>query len=173
MEVKHISADGLTLTIKQSVWGRQVQTPKTGNAFREIDLHPSLAALLKAHVGQRTSGLVSCNGKGRPISQTNILKRSLYPILKSFGLEQAGFHAFRRFRTTHLRKNRVPEDLLRFWIGHADKNVTDAYSRVKDDVAFRQLCAANAGLGFELPAENPAEKPVVARNARKNTEKKY
>lgn len=169
LEVKHISADGLTLKIQQSVWGGQVQTPKTQNAFREVDLHPSLASLLKAHVGQGTSGLLFCSGTGKPISQTNILKRSLYPILKSLGLEKAGFHAFRRFRTTHLRKNRVPEDLLRFWIGHADKSVTDSYSRVKDDVAFRQVCAANVGLGFELPAENSAQKPVVARNARKNT----
>ena len=172
LEVKHISADGLTLTIQQSVWGGQVQTPKTQSAFREVDLHPSLASLLKAHVGQRTSGLIFGNAKGKPLSQTNILKRSLYPILKSLGLEKAGFHAFRRFRTTHLRKNRVPEDLLRFWIGHADKSVTDAYSRVKDDVAFRQLCAANVGLGFEVPAENPAEKPVVARKARNCTKAK-
>lgn len=81
---------------------------------------------------------------------------------------KAGFHSFRRFRVTHLRKNRVPEDILRFWIGHADKNVTDGYSKVKEDVAFRQLCAANVGLGFELPAEIPAEKPDVARSARKD-----
>ena len=80
-------------------------------------------------------------------------------------MDKAGFHAFRRLRTTHLRKNRVPEDVLRFWIGHADKSVTDAYSRVKDDVAFRQLCAANVGLGFELPAKISAENPDVARNA--------
>jgi hypothetical protein len=52
---------------------------------------------------------------------------------------------------------------LRFWIGHADRSVTDGYSKVKEDVAFRQSCAANVGLGFELPSE----KLVVARNARK------
>jgi type I restriction enzyme M protein len=37
------------------------------------------------------------------------------------GREKAGFHAFRRYRVTHLRKNRGPEDLLRLWIGHADR----------------------------------------------------
>jgi hypothetical protein len=66
-----------------------------------------------------------------------------------------GFHSFRRYRVTHLRKKRVPEDLLRFWIGHADKSVTDGYSKVKEDVEFRQLCAANVGLGFEIPAAEP------------------
>ena len=99
------------------------------------------------------------------ISQTTILKRSLYPILKAMERDKAGFHSFRRFRVTHLRKNRVPEDVLRFWIGHADKNVTDGYSKVKDDVAFRQLCAANVGLGFKLPAENQTENPMLHPNA--------
>jgi integrase len=141
--------------------------PKTANAFRQVDLHPSLAALVKAHLGQRTSGLLFRTASGKPISQTNILKRSLYPILAALGQGKAGFHAFRRYRVTYLRKNRVPDDLLRFWIGHADRSVTDGYSKVKEDVAFRQLCAANVGLGFELPTENLAEKPVVARNARK------
>ena len=70
--------------------------------------------------------------------------------------------AFRRYRVTHLRKNRVPEDVLRFWIGHADKTVTDGYSKVKDDVEFRLLCATNVGLGFVLPAETPTAKCDVA-----------
>jgi hypothetical protein len=54
-------------------------------------------------------------------------------------------------------KNRVPEDLIRFWIGHADKSVTDGYSKVKEDVSFRMVCAENAGLGFELPS--PVREP--------------
>jgi len=29
------------------------------------------------------------------------------------------------FRVMHLRKNRVPWDLEKFWIGHANKDVTD------------------------------------------------
>jgi integrase len=167
LEVADISSDGLTLTIRQSVWNGQVQMPKTANAFRQVDLHPSLAALVTAHVGQRTSGLLFSTPTGKPITQTNILKRNLHPILEALGREKAGFHAFRRFRVTHLRKNRVPEDLLRFWIGHADRSVTDGYSKVKEDIAFRQSCAANVGLGFELPDENLVENTVVARNARR------
>jgi integrase len=166
LEVSDISADGLTLTIQRSVWNGRVQTPKTTNAFREVDLHPSLAALLKAYVGERTSGLLFSTATGKPISQTNILKRSLHPVLKAIERDKAGFHSFRRFRTTWLRKNRAPEDLIRFWLGHADKSVTDGYSKLKEDVAFRQLCAANVGLGFELPAENLEEKLDVARIAR-------
>jgi integrase len=151
---------------RRSVWNGQMQTPKTANAFREVDLHPSLAALLKAYVGRRTTGLLFSTAAGKPISQTNILKRSLHPVLKAIERDKAGFHSFRRFRTTWLRKNRAPEDLIRFWLGHADKSVTDGYSKLKDDLAFRQLCASNVGLGFALPTEKQEEKPDVARIAR-------
>jgi hypothetical protein len=40
---------------------------------------------------------------------------------------------------------------LRFWIGHADKSVTDGYSKAKEDVEFRRFTAEQAGLGFDLP----------------------
>ena len=169
MEVSDTSTDGLTLTIQRSVWNGQVQTPKTVNAFREVDLYPSVSALLKSYVGERTSGLLFSTAAGKPISQTNILKRSLHPVLKAIGRDKAGFHSFRRFRTTWLRKKRAPEDLIRFWLGHSNKTVTDGYSKLKEDVAFRKDEVGKAGLGFEVPSENFAEKPNVARTARNFT----
>jgi hypothetical protein len=64
-----------------------------------------------------------------------------------------GAHAFRRFRTTWLRKQHAPEDLLRFWLGHANKSVTDGYSKLKEDVAFRKKVVEQVGIGFELPTD--------------------
>jgi len=155
LEVKDIS-DG-TITVRQGVWNGIVQTPKTSNGLRDVDVHSSLAAMLKAHIGERESGFLFQSPSGKPLSPSNIRNRSLHPILKAMNRETCGFHTFRRFRVTHLRKNRVPEDLIRFWIGHADKSVTDGYSKVKEDVSFRMVCAENAGLGFELP--NPVQEP--------------
>jgi integrase len=160
LEIQDVSPDASTIRIRQSVWNGQKQTPKTHTALREVDVCPSLSAMLKAFVGERKSGLLFQTKNGKPISQTNTLSRSLHPILKKMGRAKAGFHSFRRYRVTHLRKNRVPEDVLRFWIGHAGKSVTDGYSMVKGEVAFRQLCAANAGLGFEILADqNPPLHP--------------
>ena len=63
------------------------------------------------------------------------------------------FHAFRRFRTAHLRKNRVPWDLQKLWLGHANKDVTDRYAeQLKEDVEWRKHEAEKAGLGFRLPS---------------------
>src|SRR6202007_1877310 len=113
-------------------------------------------------VGERRTGLLFVNEKGRPLAQSNVLRRNLHPLLKELETETVGFHTFRRFRTTPLRKNRVPEDLLRFWIGHANKTITDTYCKVQEDIAFRQEVADKVGLGFVL--ENP-----IVRNVRNNS----
>src|SRR5439155_18740704 len=92
--------------------------------------------------------------------------RHLHSALDSVGLRKCGLHAFRRFRTTWLRKNGVPEDLIRYWIGHADRSVTDGYSRVKDDVKFRKRVCAEVGLGFQLSeirAESADLVPIVPK----------
>jgi hypothetical protein len=49
----------------------------------------------------------------------------------------------------------VPYDLIRYWIGHAEREITDIYSKVRDDVPFRQEWATKAGIGFELPNLHP------------------
>jgi hypothetical protein len=75
---------------------------------------------------------------------------ALNPPLARLGFGYKGFHAFRRLRTTYLRKCWVPEDLIRFWLGHSGRSITDVYSKVKEDVAFRREWAERIGLGFEL-----------------------
>lgn len=150
LEIKHLCDGCSTIKVRQSVWNGCVQLPKTSNAIRDIDVHPDVAAMFRKFIGGRTAGFLFQTLAGRSISQSDILTRDLHPILESAGLEKRGFHAFRRFRTTWLRKKRVPEDLLRFWIGHADRSVTDGYSKVKEDVGFRKKWVKRVGLGFEL-----------------------
>jgi len=163
LEVSDISES--VVSVRQGVWNGIVQSPKTFSGLREVDVHSSLAAVLKAQVGERQAGFLFQSLSGKPLSDTNIRNRSLHPILKAIGKEACGFHSFRRFRVTCLRKGRVPEDLIRFWIGHADKTVTDGYSKVKEDTSFRTVCAENVGLGFELPIQIHAQKSEVAPNA--------
>jgi integrase len=162
LELQHISDDCRTITIEQSCWNGKVQRPKTLNAYRQIDLCPSLAAVLKQFIGERREGLLFATRTGKPLHQSDLLRRSLHPILKTMGVEKTGFHAFRRFRTTWLRKQHLPKDIIRFWLGHASRDVTDRYSKLSEDAEFRRSVAASAGLGFELP-----EAPIV-RNVRRN-----
>jgi integrase len=143
---------------------RKVGTfPQDRSGRRDVDLCPALAEMLKAYVGDRTSGFLFQNKNGKFVSQTNLLRRGLHPALKKLGQPKAGLHSLRRFRLTWLRKNRVPADLERFWMGHENETVGDDYSKLKDDVEFRLEYAEKVGLGFEIP-----KNPTVVRIVRKN-----
>ena len=58
----------------------------------------------------------------------------------------------RRVRTAWLRKQRSPEDLIKFWLGHSESSVTDFYSKLADDVERRRQVAEKVGTGFEVSA---------------------
>jgi integrase len=151
---KHISADCLTIKVRQSVWRGNIQPPKTQNAVRDIDIPSSLATFLKSNIGNRTSGFVFQTRSGQPLTQRNVHRNGLGTVRKNLNLRQdgKGFHAFRRFRAAHLRKNRVPWDLEKLWLGHANKTVTDKYAeQLKEDVEWRKEVAEKTGLGFVLP----------------------
>jgi integrase len=124
-----------------------VQEPKTSNAVRVVDIPEVLASELREYVGS-IKGLLFATANGRALQQRNVLR-----ILH--GRKPVGFHAFRRYRLTWLRKNSVPKDLERYWMGHAPEEVGDLYSKLKDDVSFRHEWAERAGLGFELVHVGP------------------
>jgi len=109
-----------------------------------------MAAMLENFIDGRREGFIFRASNGSALAQSNVLQRSLHPILASMKREKTGFHSFRRFRVTHLRKQGTPEDLLRFWIGHGDKTVTDRYAKLSEDVAFRKAQAERVGIGFNL-----------------------
>jgi integrase len=137
LELKHLSDDCQTVTVEQSCWQGDIQTPKTKNAYRQVDLSPGLTNLLKSFSTDR----------------------------------QAGFHALRRYRTTWLRKQRAPEDPIKFWLGHSESSVTDSYSKLADDVEFRNQVAAKTGTGFDIPVYE--EKPMRPMRPRKSEERTF
>jgi integrase len=163
LEVKHFT--GNMITVAQSVWEGRIQTPKTVNAFRQVDLHPTVAAILRDFIGGRKQGFVFQTHTRTPLRQSNFLRGSLYPILMKLGIEKQGFHGFRRFRVTHLESSSVPPALVKYWTGHAKSSegavvrstVTDRYVQMVKDTRFRTEVAGRIGLGFELPTVEMVE----------------
>ncbi len=151
LPLEHISKDRTTIRIQQIVWDRKVQEAKTRSGVRLVDLHSSLAGMLDAFVGDRKTGFLFCTQSGLPMSDDNVYRR-LNPLLKRLWIQKMGFHAFRRFRVTWMRKKRVPEDFIRFWIGHADWNMADHYSMLEADTSFKKAIVEETGLGFKLPS---------------------
>ena len=163
IDIKYISPDCSTIQVEQKVWRGKTQTfLKTLNGRREIDVHSSVAAMLKEFIGDRTHGLLFQSKRGKPLSQSNILRRSLHPILAKLKQQRCGAHAFRRFRNTYLRnRTNTPPGIQTFWMGwggdpsetedreRADKAaMSNLYDKVREELALRREWAEKAGLGF-------------------------
>jgi len=143
LKTEDLTDDCRVLHVRRSVWHCHEQLPKTANAVRVVDVHESLARVLREYIVGR-SGLLFATRDGKPLSQRNVLRS----FLKAGA---CGFHAFRRFRTETLRRERVPEDLVRFWLGHAGASITDTYANgLREDLTWRQEWSQRTGLGFSL-----------------------
>jgi len=142
-DYSYITDDCRMVYINKSIWGGQEQTPKTPAAIRTVDIPETLAQVLRSYAVGR-NGYLFATAKGRPLQSRNVL-RSLHATGKKIGL-----HAFRRFRLTWLRKNGVPKDLERIWMGHAPEEIGDIYSKLKEDEVYRREWCERAGIGFSV-----------------------
>lgn len=134
-------ADNALVTVRTQVNRGLEQPPKTPAAIREVDLPQYLNNYLKENVVAAPGFLVF---PGSETTQRDRLAEDGIP----------GFHALRRHRITHLRGAGAPEDILRFWVGHAPENVTDRYSKLAQDIGFRKEWAEKIGVGFKLGDKN-------------------
>jgi integrase len=166
-----ISKDCKTIFVRRRIYKGKEGALKTDSAYRDVDLCGEMASYLKQFIGSRTAGFLFRTKSGQPISQRNILRDSMHKILYGHGFKNSqgeivetipgiapqmkgtgcASHAFRRYRATHLRGSGVPEDITRFWLGHADQSITDRYSKVKENVEHRKSWADLVGIGFEIP----------------------
>jgi integrase len=138
--------DKATLSIRSTVLqnGEIQPMPKTEAGIREVDIHPELNSFLRRRPIE--SGLLFQNDS-KPLVYSTVLRR-----MHKLGIKEA-FHAFRRFRVTHLEANNVPHTLIQFWTGHAAGDITDRYTRIGSDIQVRKEWCEKAGLGFQLTQE--------------------
>ena len=157
---KHISPDFRTISIcQQGINGMIVNRVKKRASRREVDLHPDIAAVLKAFVGERKSGVLFTTRNNTPISYGSVIYH-LHSALKALGYinvlaknKLAGVHAFRRSRDTFLRNETdCPDGIYKFWLGHAvGKDMSELYDKIKRDRQKRLEWAERCGYGFDLP----------------------
>jgi hypothetical protein len=82
------------------------------------------------------------------------------------GTHKAGNHAFRRFRNAFLRNyTDCPEGLYKYWLGHAGKDMSDLYDKIKEDIQFRKKWAERCGFGFRV-GFSCTERPEMYRKRR-------
>ncbi len=131
------------LHIQRSVWPGCEQEPKTASAIRPVDIPEALAQVLCRYTAS-LDGPLFTSLKGKLLDQRSALNE-----LHATG-KRGGFHTFRRFRFAVLRKARVPDHLIKLWMGHS-QNLIDRYPAQLDvDITYRREWCEKTGLGFEL-----------------------
>lgn len=86
-------------------------------------------------------GLLFATRNGTPLDANLLVKRKLYPLLDSLGIERGGLHAFRHTNSTLMDRLGVPLKLRQQRLGHSDPSLTLAvYTHVvsEDDVRFAE-----------------------------------
>jgi integrase len=97
LHVEDIDFDHNVVYIRRQVRHGKEYDTKTENGERIIDIDPSLSQVLCAYLAGRTSGRVFQARNGSPISDNNLRRRKLQPLLGKLGIPKGGFHAYRAF----------------------------------------------------------------------------
>ena len=139
------------IELRSSIFnGREILRLKTTAAKRTVDLDPQLNDLITMFVEMnriQPGNYLFQARSDRPMHLKTARERLAKHAIP-------GFHSFRRFRITRLRELGIPEDLLRYWVGHSGKGITDRYSKLAENIssltpaldrAFTQLYEAFSG----------------------------
>ena len=148
---KHISPDCTVIYIRQqrSRKGEIAPTTKTDAGYREVDVHPLVAKMLREYIGDRESGFLFETETGNMLWPGTLYRDGLKTILKGMGRLNVRFHAFRRFRQAVLEKSEVRQLLIDYWLGHDNPDMSSRYGKqLTEDVEFRQKWAKKVGIGF-------------------------
>ena len=89
---KHISRDCTVIYVRQqrSRKGEIVQTPKTDAGFRDVDVHPLVATMLREYIGNRKSGFLLETGTGKMLWPASFIEMSQDHFERD-GAEQSSF----------------------------------------------------------------------------------
>jgi integrase len=94
------------------------------------------------------------------LGRESLVKRKLYPLLDSLGIERGGLHAFRHTNSTLMDRLGVPLKVRQQRLGHSDPSLTlGVYAHVEseDDVRFAEQLD-----GILRPNAPKMEKPESA-----------
>jgi integrase len=134
---KHIDEHSRMLTVREAVYDRTFDTPKTEAGSRQIPLSAAALRLLvewKASVKKcEPDALVFGTRLASPLSPNNVLRRSIFPACKKLGLPRATWLTFRRTYSSWSHDKGVPGKVVAQLMGHANVDVTlNVYTQVLD-----------------------------------------
>lgn len=142
------------IRINKSMYRQKVGSPKTKNATRWVNVKPYAMEMLKAHLNDRTEGLVFQTRRKTPLVNSTVLNKHLHPLLRKLGLERGGMHGFRHHRVSTLVMAGTAIEAIKKWISHGSEEMIRRYTRLRPDFMQDELarvpdlaieCASNGG----------------------------
>lgn len=108
--------------IRQRVYRRKIDTPKTDNSYRHAALSEGLLAEIEAWrmiaVDTRDNAWVFPSERMTPLSRDNWWNRIMRPALKKVGLQWATFQVMRRTHSTLMKQLKADPKLVADQLGH-------------------------------------------------------
>jgi integrase len=141
----------LTLSVRQSVWNRKIQTPKSADSVRREPISPELAEAIEQVIKTwkpNKHRLIFAGRTGQPLQMIHFINRVFRPILDelgirakvdAMGIKQCGLHALRRMNGTQMDQQGVPLKTRQDRLGHADPSTTLFHYTKPIDAASRRF----------------------------------
>jgi integrase len=142
--------------VRRSMYDGAVQSVKTTNGKRVIDVQAWVINLIKEHIGDRKAGLVMMNKRNQAFRNTTVLRRHLHPMLQKLGILQAGMHAFRHGRVSFLVEQEVPIEVIKAWIGHGSEAMIRRYLHLRTSYRATVLASVKSLGPAALPTSLPS-----------------
>ena len=141
----HVDWVNSQIHVKGSLYQRKLQTPKTKNSVRVIDIGPDLIQVLKEHRRRQNEkklkaggewnklDLVFCQDNGRPLDMDRIYHRDFQRVLKRARLRGMPMHALRHtYAALQIAAGHNPK-YLQHQMGHGSVEITlDLYGHLYD-----------------------------------------
>jgi integrase len=120
------------ISIRRSLWGKQVVRPKTDASIRVLCAGPLLMDVLRRHrlrsVHCEPSDWVFCNAQGQPWNADILRRDVLYPVLDRLQLPRparsSGFHCFRHSAGSFVNSQTGNMKLAQKLLGHSRYETT-------------------------------------------------
>lgn len=122
LRVEDLDLERATATVRQSVWNRKVQSPKSDHANRAFALSPDLAEQLRVFLSKWRPNplrLLFTSQTGAPLDRSNFVTHKLWPLLDSLKIPHCGLHAFRHTNGSLMDQIGAPMKLRQERLGHA------------------------------------------------------
>jgi integrase len=125
------------IRVIETVYRGQFSTVKTRRSERQIPMSPIVFLALSKWRKLRSGDpedLVFATRNNKPLSDGNLLRRTIYPACDRLQIPRVSWHMFRHLHGTLLSQLGVPVAVAQAQLGHADPRITLAiYTHVLPD----------------------------------------